>query len=69
MIKHPEFSQEEEHFVDVDEEDDNHTTISKTEIATREEDIVTEPIDSYDPRKRDPKFASAEASCLWELVS
>jgi len=50
-----------EHFVDVT--DATNLTFKKGEsskIARSKE---------YDGRKRDPQYANADSSCLWELVS
>jgi len=56
-----EFDDEEEHFVDVPEDDDVKKTDSDKETpeATK--------LDTYDPHKREPLYAHADASCLWEL--
>ena len=32
-------------------------------------DTHLSPEESYDSRKRDPQYAHAETTCLWELVS
>lgn len=61
MVKHAEMIDEEEHFVDVDEDE---TTSNDHETAQ-----IDERTDQYDAQKRDPRFASADATCLWELVS
>src|SRR5690554_5518683 len=45
---------DEEHFVDADKPASAPPTLPK---------------DSYDPSKRNPSFANATKSCLWELVS
>ena len=44
---------EEEHFVDADQP----------------KPVASSSTSVYDGRKRDPKFAHADSSCLWELVS
>lgn len=49
----------EEHFVDADTKD-RSTEASSSKISTSK---------LYDGRKRDPKYANADTSCLWELVS
>jgi ribosome biogenesis protein MAK21 len=48
----------EEHFVDADRPQKSVPEASSSTHAN-----------AYDGRKRDPKFAHADASCLWELVN
>lgn len=50
----------EEHFVDVAEDGKPVAISSKATPASSSK--------TYDGRKRDPKFADADTSCLWELV-
>ena len=51
-----------EHFEDAPE--DGEEKVQKTTVA-----IDDKPLNEYDGRKRDPLFANAKSSCLWELVS
>jgi ribosome biogenesis protein MAK21 len=39
---------------------------SHSEKASRK--LSPSPEEKYDPRKRDPQYAHAESTCLWELV-
>ncbi|PWN36037.1 CBF-domain-containing protein [Meira miltonrushii] len=58
----------EEHFVDVEDEADNQEDDpdkSKMSTSSKSQARVDS---SYDGLKRDPKYARANASCLWELV-
>ena len=55
MLLEPE-DDEVEHFVDADRKNEN--TESKPSTAK-----------VYDGRKREPQYANADTSCLWELVS
>jgi len=48
----------EEHFVDVKEDGQSATAPSTLPSNAK----------TYDGRKRDPRFADADTSCLWELV-
>jgi len=49
----------EEHFVDVKEDGQSSAAPSTLPASAK----------MYDGRKRDPKYADADTSCLWELVS
>lgn len=78
MVKQAEMIDEEEHFIDIDEDyqepiefDQNETNKQneKEFDAEQSDHHLTERTNHYDARKRDPKFALAEGSCLWELVS
>lgn len=51
-----------EHFEDVPEDGDHK--VQKAKVA-----LDDKPLNEYDGRKRDPLFANAKSSCLWELVS
>lgn len=67
MLKDPE-EDEEEHFVDVeDEAEDQEDDPDKSKMSTSSK-VQTRVDSSYDGLKRDPKYARANASCLWELV-
>lgn len=57
MLIEPE-DDSEEHFVDVDEDG---TKPESSRAANLERD--------YDGKKREPQFAHADNSCLWDLVS
>jgi ribosome biogenesis protein MAK21 len=48
-----------EHYEDVDEEKDATTNTEEQKEASH---------DKYDARKRDPEYAQADLSCLWELL-
>ncbi|RKP08292.1 CBF/Mak21 family-domain-containing protein, partial [Thamnocephalis sphaerospora] len=66
LVTQPEDDEEEEHFTDVDdgEEHDADESASK-QHANASRDANPQ---KYDGRKRDPRYAGAEKSCLWELV-
>lgn len=42
---------------------------AKKKEEERDENGVRRLPQMYDPTKRDPQYAGAEASCLWEAVS
>jgi ribosome biogenesis protein MAK21 len=63
MVKHAEIHDEEEHFVDRDEEEEE-----EEEISHHENLLLDKRVDRYDAYKSDPRFALADATCLWELV-
>lgn len=50
-----------EHFKDVDE-------VAKTSETTTAIEADKKPLNEYDGKKRDPLFANAATSCLWELI-
>lgn len=52
---------EEEHFVDVDKDEQQ----KQAELPTKE---TKNRSDLYDPLKREPKWANAESSALFELI-
>lgn len=60
MLKEPEVSEEdeEEHFVDVPE--DGETPANVQNSSQRES--------AYDARKREPAYANAERTCLWDIL-
>ncbi|KAI7833255.1 CBF/Mak21 family-domain-containing protein [Kickxella alabastrina] len=60
MLTQPEDNDGDEKIVDADSEDEDGKK-SATEPATMSGS-------RYDPLKRDPRFADAESSCLWETV-
>lgn len=51
-----------EHFEDVPEEGEDKRQKPSAVVDDK-------PLNEYDGRKRDPLFANAKSSCLWELVS
>ncbi|RPB25876.1 CBF-domain-containing protein [Terfezia boudieri ATCC MYA-4762] len=62
---------EEEAFRDVPDEDDDVDKAKRValEKAMKEaEDRAKKLRDLYDGRKRDPEFANADKSCLWEII-
>jgi ribosome biogenesis protein MAK21 len=62
MLIEPE-DNEEEHFVDVPEDG------SAVEPATvKAGNSKAAASNAYDGKKREPQYANAESSCLWELV-
>lgn len=63
MLSEPEYLDvdEEEHFADAPEDGDERGEEAKSKNETL-------PISAYDARKRDPLFANADRSCLWELL-
>lgn len=58
----PEDDDDEEHFVDAPDSDAEDAA-PKTEAAPAKKWDTT-----YDGKKREPQYAHAENSCLWELV-
>ncbi|KAM3589087.1 RNA-binding ribosome biosynthesis protein mak21 [Umbelopsis sp. WA50703] len=62
LITQPEEDDDDEHFEDAPDSDDEQPTKSKatTTVANSNNDV-------YDGRKRDPRFANADKTCLWEL--
>jgi ribosome biogenesis protein MAK21 len=61
LINQPEEDDEEEHFTDVDRISDTASNVSEKQPSTTSSS-------HYDGRKRDPRYANAEKSCLWELT-
>ena len=59
MLTHPEDGGD-EHFVDANE--DAGPSSNKRESSKAAGSKI------YDGRKREPQYANADASCLWELV-
>ena len=62
MLIEPE-DEGDEHFVDAPEEGRPAASTSSTSKAPASIDRT------YDGKKREPQYAHADASCLWELVS
>jgi ribosome biogenesis protein MAK21 len=60
MLIEPE-DEGDEHFVDAPEEGQPAAGSSKTASAVNDK--------VYDGKKREPQYAHADTSCLWELVS
>lgn len=46
------------------EEDEPEESRTKTPVP-----VTKGPSQAYDEKKRDPQFANAQNTCLWELVS
>ncbi|ORY08287.1 CBF-domain-containing protein [Basidiobolus meristosporus CBS 931.73] len=71
LIFQPENDDDEEHFEDVkdsDDEEEHFEDVKEGEDGDVASKAEQTPRVSYDGRKRDPRFTSAEKSCLWELV-
>ncbi|KAL0073542.1 hypothetical protein F4703DRAFT_1897086 [Phycomyces blakesleeanus] len=70
MLTSPEDDDEEEHFVDMPDEDEEEgeNEEKKSETKTETKETTLDMSAQYDGRKRDPRFSNAEKSCLWELV-
>ena len=66
LLTQPEDEDDEEHFVDVDTGDDDDTRAAKPQAAAAAQPSAGR---RYDALKREPKFAGAELSCLWEITS
>lgn len=70
MLTEPEMADAgDEVFVDADkaeEEEENGKEETPVEV---EKDPQQQQLQGYDFRKRDPQFAEADTTCLWELVS
>lgn len=64
---------EEEHYKDIDEETEEKEESSKPEQSSIQQFICEAKViiesNAYDPLKREPQFANAQNSALWELVS
>ncbi len=58
MITQPEEVDSAEVFQDADKSEDDKSLVSEG----------TPQVIGYNPYKRDPQFAKADTSCLWELV-
>ncbi len=70
MLTDPEEQDEEEHFVDVKEDENADDDEEKSEKGEASVLAIAPPKRSgYDGRKRDPRFANAQITCLWEIVS
>lgn len=65
MLTTPEEEDEEEHYEDVQEEYEEVNEEGQQEEIDRPCSLQN----YYDGRQRDPRFAKAETSCLWELAS
>lgn len=66
----PSEDDEKEIFWDVSNEDDIMNTLhGAVEEKNKEATQQARPCYSYNGRKRDPEFANADKSCLWEIVS
>ena len=70
MLSQPEEDDELEHFVDAPDPDEEAPG-EKKEVEAPVVPVSTEKVwdTTYDGRKRDPQYAHAEGSCLWEIVS
>ncbi|KAJ2516681.1 RNA-binding ribosome biosynthesis protein mak21 [Coemansia sp. RSA 1939] len=62
MLTQPEDNDDEENIVDAKDSSDNEDTGNG--VQKQQEQLKSR----YDPLKRDPKFAHADDSCLWEAV-
>jgi len=65
LITQPEEDDDEEHFEDAPDSDDEKDSDKKTKAAATS---AFSHSTKYDGRKRDPRFANADKTCLWELV-
>lgn len=63
MITDPEDDDEEEHFVDAPDPD------APTEEVEKAAPVPKKWGTAYDGLKRQPEYANAQGSCLWEIVS
>jgi ribosome biogenesis protein MAK21 len=63
MLIEPEATQddEEERYEDVPEDGEDASKTQAEKSQTRDQN-------AYNPRKRDPEYANADRSCLWELI-
>ena len=67
MLNDPEEDDDLEHFVDVDDEAENED--GEQDKATNSFSLQARPnAVNYDGRKRDPRFAGAQVTCLWDLL-
>lgn len=66
LITQPEEDDDEEHFEDAPDSDDDQDSDKKSKAAATS---ASSHSTKYDGRKRDPRFANADKTCLWELVS
>lgn len=74
MLSQPEEDDELEHFVDAPDPDDEEDTVEDKAVEPKVVAQAVPPAEkvwdtTYDGRKRDPQYAHAEGSCLWEIVS
>lgn len=60
MLIEPE-DDDQEHFVDAPEDPEKSAPLAESSRSSK-------PGTEYDGRKREPQFANADSSCLWELV-
>ncbi len=60
-------SDDEEHFRDVQEDDDGQGAQHRSG-AEMDKSTKHAALRAYDGKKRDPEYSNAENSCLWELV-
>ncbi|PWN44488.1 CBF-domain-containing protein [Ceraceosorus guamensis] len=70
LLTEPE-DDEEEHFVDVPDEDEEALTVSQSgqkDTLTTTTTTTKSQRNLYDPSKPHPQFAGAESTCLWEIV-
>ncbi|CDZ98031.1 CAATT-binding transcription factor/60S ribosomal subunit biogenesis protein [Phaffia rhodozyma] len=70
MLTHPEDDDEEEHFVDAPNPDDEEEK-EKKEVGVEETQKAAASKKwgtAYDGLKRQPEYANAQGSCLWEIV-
>jgi ribosome biogenesis protein MAK21 len=66
LITQPEEDDDDEHFEDAPDSDDEESSKSKNAKGTVGSSTNN---NIYDGRKRDPRYANADKTCLWELVS
>lgn len=72
MLSQPEEEDQTETFKDVPDADDAKSSSGEEEGKEAVEAgkvIAKSRSTAYDSRKRDPQFANAQTTCLWELVS
>jgi hypothetical protein len=65
LITQPEEDDDEEHFEDAPDSDDEKDSDKKPKAAATS---AFSHSTKYDGRKRDPRYANADKTCLWELV-
>ncbi|BFZ64904.1 RNA-binding ribosome biosynthesis protein mak21 [Saitoella coloradoensis] len=66
MLRNPEMNDDDEEEVFRDAPDDDDEEEEKAVVSTEQKKEVASA-NGYDGRKRDPQFANADGSCLWEL--
>ncbi|KAG0233055.1 hypothetical protein BGW42_007751 [Actinomortierella wolfii] len=69
MVTQPEDADDEENFKDAPDDDEEKSSEDKKEQDEKKEDAkVVKKDNKYDGRKREPLYANADQTCIWELT-